>query len=102
MRELSRIMNELGQPAGEDVVRKIVKSAGYRWRKHVWFVTSNDPEFSEKSPPIPSVLSNLQADEAFFSIDEFGPFSIKHHIGDHLFLQASSRLFSSGKSRVGA
>ncbi len=47
-------------------------------------LTSSDPEFSEKVARIRSILSNLQADEAFFSIDEYGPFSIKHHVGRSL------------------
>jgi hypothetical protein len=33
MADLSRVMKDTGQPAGEDVIEKIVKSAGYRWRK---------------------------------------------------------------------
>jgi len=30
MADLSRIMKETGEPAGEDVIREIVKQAGYR------------------------------------------------------------------------
>jgi transposase len=47
MADLSRIMKDTGEPAGEDVIRKIVKQAGYRWRKARVVLTSNDPEFSE-------------------------------------------------------
>src|ERR1700722_601633 len=81
MADLSRIMNETGEPAGEDVIRKIVKQAGYRWRKARVVLTSNDPEFSEKLCHIQSILSALRADEAFFSIDEFGPFAVKAQPG---------------------
>jgi transposase len=81
MADLSRIMKETGEPAGEDVIRKIVKQAGYRWRKARVVLTSNDSEFSEKLHHIQSILSGLKADEAFFSIDEFGPFAIKAHPG---------------------
>ena len=40
-------------------------------------LTSNDPTYMEKLARIRSILSNLQPDEAFFSIDEYGPFAIK-------------------------
>ena len=40
-------------------------------------LTSNDPAFSEKLARVRLILSKLNADEAFFSIDEFGPFAIK-------------------------
>jgi transposase len=69
MADLSRVMKEIGEPAGEDVIRKIVKQAGYRWRKARVVLTSNDPEFSEKLHHIQSILTGLKADEAFFSIN---------------------------------
>jgi transposase len=81
MIELSRIMKQIGQSVGEDVIRKIIKAAGYRWRKARVVLTSNDPEFSEKLNRIRSILSDLKADEAFFSIDEYGPFAIKAQPG---------------------
>ena len=81
MADLSRIMKETGEPAGEDVIRKIVNQAGYRWRKARVVLTSNDPDFSKKLCHIQSILSGLRADEAFFSIDEFGPFAIKAQPG---------------------
>jgi transposase len=81
MADLSRIMKETGEPAGEDVIRKIVRKAGYRWRKARVVLTSNDSEFSEKLHHIQSILSQLKADEAFFSIDEFGPLAIKAQPG---------------------
>jgi hypothetical protein len=40
-------------------------------------VTSNDPAYREKLARITLILSNLQPNEAFFSIDEYGPFAIK-------------------------
>lgn len=33
MADLSRVLNEKGHAAGEDVIRKIAKAAGYRWRR---------------------------------------------------------------------
>lgn len=82
--DLSRVLTQRGQTAGEDLVRKIIKSSGYRWRKARIVLTSNDPELSQKLDRIKSILSNLAADEAFFSIDEFGPFAVKHRPGKSL------------------
>ena len=91
MHELSRVMKEAGQPVSEDVIRKIIKSAGYRWRKARIVLTSNDPEFSEKIARIQSILSRLGADEAFFSIDEYGPLAIKRHGGRSLVAPGEQR-----------
>jgi transposase len=77
MAALSRVLSEKGQPACRDTIRKITHQAGWRWRKARVVLTSSDPDYSEKLGRIRSILSNLQPDEAFFSIDEFGPFAVK-------------------------
>jgi hypothetical protein len=51
--------------------------AGYRWRKARKVLTSSDPNYREKVHHIQSILAELQENEAFFSIDEYGPFSIR-------------------------
>lgn len=81
MAALSRALKETGQPAGEDVLRKIIKAAGFRWRKARVVLTSNDPDFSGKLDHIQSILAELKPDEAFFSIDEYGPFAVKAQPG---------------------
>jgi transposase len=81
MADLVRVMKETGEPACEEVIRTIVKRAGYRWRKARIVLTSNDPEFSQKLQRIRSILADLKAEEAFFSIDEFGPFAVKAQPG---------------------
>jgi len=81
MADLSHQMKEAGKPASEDVIRTIIKKAGYRWRKARMVLTSNDPEYSAKVAKVGSILVNLAEDEAFFSIDEFGPFAIKAQPG---------------------
>ena len=40
-------------------------------------LTSNDPEYEAKLQAIKCILSELKTDEAFFSIDEYGPFAVK-------------------------
>jgi transposase len=77
MPDLSRVLRDTGQPACPEVIRKITKAAGYRWRRARKVLTSTDPEYREKVHHIQSILAQLQENEAFFSIDEFGPFSIR-------------------------
>ena len=92
MPDLCRVLREKGQPACAEVIRAITKAAGYRWRKARIVLTSNDPAFSEKLSRIRSILSSLGSDEAFFSIDEFGPFAVKTKPG--------RMLTAPGKQRV--
>ena len=77
MADLVRVLGETGHPACPQVIRKITKAAGYRWRKARTVLTSADPDYSEKLARIQGILSGLRPDEAFFSIDEFGPFAVK-------------------------
>jgi len=81
MHDLCQILREKGQPACPQVIRKMTKAAGYRWRKARVVLTSSDPAYSEKLDRIRSILSGLQPDEAFFSIDEYGPFAVKMQPG---------------------
>jgi transposase len=92
MKDLSRVLKERGTPAGEDVVRQIIKSAGYRWRRARIVLTSSDPEFSEKVGKIQAILANLAPNEAFFSIDEYGPFAVKDQPGRSLVAPGERRL----------
>jgi len=77
MPDLSRVLRETGHPACPDVIRAITSIAGYRWRKARKVLTSTDPKYREKVNHIQSILAMLQENEAFFSIDEYGPFSIR-------------------------
>jgi hypothetical protein len=44
-------------------------------------LTSSDPNYQAKIETIVKILSELKNDQAFFSIDEFGPFSVKKRAG---------------------
>jgi transposase len=102
MVDLSRVLSEKGHPAGEDVIRKITKAAGYQWRKARKVLTSNDPEFSQKLDRIKSILSNLGQDEAFFSIDEYGPFAVKAQPGRSLTAPGEQRLVAQWQKSRGS
>lgn len=51
--------------------------AGYKFKKAKKSLTSNDPTYRDKLVKITNTLSHLALNEKFFSIDEFGPFSVK-------------------------
>jgi hypothetical protein len=92
MPDLERVLRETGRPACRAVIRKVTKAAGYCWRKARVVLTSADPDYSEKLNRIRSILSKLRPDEAFFSIDEFGPFAVK--------MQPGRALTAPGEQRV--
>jgi hypothetical protein len=92
MPDLERVLREIGRPACREVIRKVTKAAGYRWRKARVVLTSADPDYTEKLKRIRSILSKLRPDEAFFSIDEFGPFAVK--------MQPGRALTAPGEQRV--
>ena len=55
----------------------VIKQAGYQWKKARVTLTSVNPLYREKVNAIKDVLSKIKDDEAFFSIDEFGPLAVK-------------------------
>ena len=59
MPDLSRVLRETGHAACPDVIRKITKAAGYRWRKARVVLTSSDPDYTEKLARIRSILTGL-------------------------------------------
>ena len=77
MDDLHRILNEAGHRMSHERIRGAIKAAGFRWRKAKVVLTSTDPEYRAKLDQVKKILSELKEDEAFFSIDEYGPFAIK-------------------------
>ena len=52
-------------------------AAGYKFKKAKKVLTSSDPDYRDKLVKITETLSKLAPNEKFFSVDEFGPFSVK-------------------------
>jgi transposase len=75
--DLHRVLREHGMPLSGARMQRVFRMTGFKWRKARVALTSTDPECTQKVKAIKEVLAGLQADEAFFSIDEYGPFSIK-------------------------
>jgi transposase len=82
--DLMAAMARIGKPLGKNQIGKIFRKAGYRFLKAREVLTSNDPDYREKLKYIQSILSNLEATERFFSIDEFGPVAVKKQGGRRL------------------
>jgi hypothetical protein len=74
-------MTEKGYRVGHNTVSKIIKNAGYKFRKAREVLTSNDPKYRAKLKKITKILSHLGPRDRFFSIDEFGPFAVKQKGG---------------------
>jgi transposase len=77
MEDIKSVMAEQGLHLSIGNIRKVIKNAGYRFRTAKKVLTSNDPDYKEKVQHIKNILANLGPKEKFFSIDEFGPLSIK-------------------------
>jgi transposase len=92
LKDLHDTLINKGYPISIDCIRKIIKSAGYSYRKAKKVLTSNDPEYEKKMKEINRVLSSLKDDEKFFSVDEFGPVSVK--------MQGGRALTSPGTRRT--
>jgi transposase len=77
MDDLKAALSKQGVAISKNIIHEIIKAAGYRFRKARRVLTSTDPEYREKLDKIKQILGNLKPDEKFFSIDEYGPFSVK-------------------------
>jgi hypothetical protein len=74
--DLHECLRQQGVPVGQHTISRLVREAGFRWRRAVNVLTSNDPRYKEKLQKLHQSLSTLGTKDRFFSIDEYGPFSI--------------------------
>jgi hypothetical protein len=58
-------------------IRRVIRNNKYQWRKAKVVLTSNDPDYRAKVENIKRILACLAEDESFFSIDEYGPFTVR-------------------------
>lgn len=79
-----------GYKVSQHTIRKVIRDAGYRWLKAKKVLTSNDPNYRKKLDKIHVVLGELKPNEGFFSIDEYGPFAVKHREGKKLIPKGQS------------
>ena len=79
--DLHKVLRRQGVSICTDGISRIIKNAGFRWLHARVVLTSKDPEYRTKVDAIKRILSKLGSDEAFFSIDEYGPFAVKKRGG---------------------
>lgn len=80
--DLQRLLGEeYNDSISRDSISTIIREDGWKWRHARLVLTSNDPEYRAKMDAIHKILGALEPNEAFFSIDEFGPFAIKQKGG---------------------
>ena len=60
---------------------RLLRQAGYRWRKARRVLTSPDPRYHEKVELLLATLHSLASDEIFFFLDEWGPVQVKKRGG---------------------
>ena len=73
-----------GGSVSRSSISEYFKAAGYKFKKAKKSLMSCDPTYREKLTKITNTLSRLSSDEKFFSIDEFGPFSVRTRGGTAL------------------
>lgn len=92
MTDLRDVLRRQGVTVCKDVIRRIIKDAGFRFRCAKRSLTSTDPQYHEKLAEVTRILSQLTPEQKFFSIDEFGPFAVK--------IQGGRALTAPGEERI--
>lgn len=94
IKSLSEVYETLyGQSISKSTISEYIRFEGYTFKKARKVLTSPDPEYRNKLQKITDILSNLGPREKFFSVDEFGPFSIKKRGGKALAHKNQIRTF---------
>jgi transposase len=91
LEDIKTVMAHKGLPLSKNNISRIIRQAGYRYRKAKKVLTSTDPDYRTKLQKITRILSRLGPREKFFSIDEFGPFAVKIQGGRSLMPKGHAR-----------
>mgnify|MGYP000947922531 FL=1 len=82
---LASVVENTKKPVEQKITNTIVSHAirdmGYKFRKTKEVLTSNDPDYRSKLKNITNTLNRLGPYDRFFSIDEYGPVSVRHRGG---------------------
>jgi transposase len=73
-----------GEPLSTHALRQVLKKIKYSWRHAKKVLTSPDPNYQEKVRVFLDALHNLNEGDAFFFIDEAGPWQVKKYGGKAL------------------
>jgi hypothetical protein len=78
---LQRVLAKEAIKIGQNTIAKMIRNEGYIFRKTRQVLTSNDPDYRCKLKKITGILKCLGPYDRFFSVDEYGPFSVKQRGG---------------------
>jgi transposase len=78
---LQQQLSKEGLLIGHNTISEMIRSEGYNFRKTREVLTSNDPEYKSKMKKITRILRRLGPNDRFFSVDEYGPFSVRQRGG---------------------
>jgi len=92
---------EFGTPMSQASVSKYLRRRGITYRQAKEVLTSPDPLYREKFQAIQHILENLTEREKFFSIDEYGPSSVRPKGGKVLALPGTRPSFPQVKKGKG-
>jgi len=84
---------EYGKKLSTTAIRRSIKSTGYSIKRAIRVLTSKDPEYREKTKKVLDTLRNLGPNEAFFFIDEAGPWQVKKYGGKSFTPKGTIRTF---------
>jgi transposase len=93
---------EYGESISKTMISNYVKLEGYSIKKAKKVLTSPDPEYRKKLQKITNILSHLGENAKFFSIDEYGPFSIKIQGGKALAKKGEMRSYPQYQKSKGS
>ncbi len=85
LEDIARIYEkEYGKKLSTTSIRRNIKGTGYSIKRAIRVLTSNDPKYREKTKKVLDTLRNLGPNDAFFFIDEAGPWQVKKYGGKSL------------------
>ena len=70
-----------GEHLAKGALQRIIKEANYSWHRARTMLTSKDPLYREKVKRLIDALQSLTPSDAFFFIDEAGPWRVKKYGG---------------------
>ena len=91
-----------GKKFSTTVIRRAIKDAKYSWKRAKRVLTSPDPEFREKTKKVLETLRNLKHNEAFFFIDEGGPYAVKKYGGQSFTQKGTVKTYPQFQTKKGS
>lgn len=70
-----------GKKLCQRTIRDTLKKVNHTWKSTRMYVPSRDPEYREKIKKVLHTLQNMGPKDAFFFIDEAGPYQVKKYGG---------------------